>query len=411
MAILWASWMRRLWDGLWNPERGVQLSGPQRISADSGVVVTDARAMQIAAAFRCIRIIAETGSSLPLVVYRREGDHGVPAPDHWLSKLLNEPNETMTGDELREAWLAHMAGWGNSYTEIVRDGSRERRPVELWPLRVEKVEVERMADRRLIYKYPNADGVPQRLEASRILHHRAFSADGVIGLSPLALARESLGLTVGAEQYAASFFAQGGRPAGVLTSERLLSEKQREQIRKEFSGLADGNSDGKRLWVLEAGLKYQAITVSPEDMQMLATRQFQIAEIARFFGVPLFLLMVQENTPNWGLEQHDLAFLKYGLRPYLTRIEQDISRWLLSPKERETYYVQHDLTQFLAADSKAQAEYLSTLVNNGLNTRNEARQVLGKPPLPGGDTLTVQSALVPLSTLGQQRPPATGVQQ
>lgn len=410
MAITWSSWMRYLLGGLWNPETGIQRSGPGATGGESGQTVSDARAMQVAAVFRSIRIIAETAASLPLVAYREVGN-GEREPverTHWLARLLEEPNPTMTGDEWRESQYAQMAGWGNGYSRIARNA--EGRPVELWPFKVDAMEVERLRTRELRYFYPNPDGNRIELTAAQVLHLRAFSADGVMGMSPLALARESLGLTVGAERYAASFFAQGGRPAGIMTAEKLLADKQREQIRREYGDMAsaDGSSTGKRFWLLEGGLKYQPITVSPEDMQMLQTRAFQIADIARFFGVPLFLLMETEKSTSWGtgIEQQNLGFLTYTLRPYLSRMVNTINLRLIPAAERGKLFVDVDESPLQTMDAAALEKLLSSFAQVGIMSRNEirARLKMKRSTDPNGDKLTAQSALTLLEALGKERP-------
>lgn len=401
--------MRYLFGGLWNPDKGQQSSGPSSYGNDSGQLVTDSRAMQIAAVFRCIRIIAETCASLPMGGFRKlpDGDRQPLPESHWLPRIICAPNDNMGGDEWRESMYAQMAGWGNGYSQIVCQSAGI--PVELWPYKVDRMNVERRENLTLLYRYPNVQGVPQELPAGKVLHLRAFGVDGVMGLSPLALARESLGLAIGAERYAASFFGQGGRPAGVLTSEKLLTDAQRQQIKKEFGGIVEGGTD-KRLWLLESSLKYQPITVSPEDMQMLQTRAFQISDIARFFGVPLFLLMETEKSTSWGtgIEQQNLGFLIYTLRPYLTRMVAAWNRWIIPPDQQSQICVDIDVSPLLELDSVAQKDLYASLTTNGIMTRNEARRRLKMPRATdeNADALTTQSALVPLAKLGML--PATG---
>lgn len=404
MAIQWSSWMRGWWSGLWNPEKGEQRSGPDSYYNRSGVVVTDQIALQIAAVFRCIRIIAETAASLPLCAYRQVGEYDRKPLEasHWLPQLLMEPNEEMSGDEWAEAMYGQMAGWGNAYSQIVPNA--EGRTVELWPYKVDRMVVNRREDLTLQYKYPDVYGSPKELGRGKVMHLRAFSLDGVMGLSPLGLARESLGLAVGAQNYAGSFFSSGGRPSGVMTADKILTDKQREQIRKEYGGMADGG-DGKRFWVLEAALKYQAISVSPEDMQMLQTRAFEVSEIARFFGVPLFLLMETEKSTSWGsgLEQSNLAFLIYTLRPYLHRMQNTFNRRIIPKAERGKIFVEVDVAPLLMADFATLATYLSTAVQNGYMTRNEARRWLKLPsdPSPAANLLMAQVNMSPLDMLGK----------
>lgn len=408
MAIQWQSWMRGWFNGLWNPDKGEQRIDAGGGGGTTGVYVTDTLAMQISSVFRCIRIIAETCSSLPLVAYRRVGPTDrVPLEySHWLSQLLREPNDEMAGDEWCESMYAQMAGWGNGYSQIVPNS--EGRAVELWPYKVDRMQVNRLEDLTLEYKYPDPYGVPRTLQSKRVAHFRAFSIDGVTGISPLGMARESLGLAHSAQRYAGSFFASGGRPSGVMTSDKILNAQQREQIRKEYGGMADGG-DGKRFWLLEAALKYQAIAVPPEDMQMLQTRSFEVSEIARFFGVPLFLLMEMEKSTSWGsgIEQQNLAFLTYTLRPYLQRMENTFNRRIIPLKERAEIFVEVDTSPLITADLTSLANFLSTGVQNGYVLRNEARRRLKYPGIGEiGDVPMAQVNMAPLDQLGNLTPDA-----
>lgn len=413
MAVVWQGWMGRLFGRLWQRETGVQIVTSAAGSTESGRLMSDDSAMTLAAVFRSIRIIAETTSGLPLVVYKRdENGDPVRAVDNPLASLFDKPNEVNGEDEVREAVTAAMAGWGNGYIEVFRDSKDRVR--ELWPVKPLNVQVTRRADRTLEYQKVGPSGSLEPVPADRLLHFRAFSLDGVTGVSPLGMAREALGLAASAQAYAGSFFSSGGRPTGVLSSDRILTKEQREKLRTEFAGLADdGGEARRRLYVAEAGLKYQAVSVSPEDMQMLQTRSFQIADIARFFGVPLFLLMETEKSTSWGtgIEQQNLAFLAYTLRPYLSRIEAVYNRTLFTEADRrDGYYLAHDTAPLLRADSKARADYLSAMVQNGLMTRNEGRRLELLPPMEGGDDLTAQVNLAPLEKLGDSpsRPPSAG---
>lgn len=399
--------------GLWNPDVGSQSPVPPGAGPHTaaGSNVTDARALQISAVFGCIRVIAQSVSALPLAVYERSNSGRKEVRDHWLAKLLDEPNPVMTGQELREAITASLAGWGNAYLEVNRNA--DGRPVELWPLKPEGMQVIRKNQYDgVVYRYTTSGGgndsqpSVRDLLRTKVLHIKGFGTDGFTGMAPLGLARESLGLAVAAEQYGASFFANGGKPSGVMTIDKLLQPNQREQLRKQFAGMADDQaSNGNRWWLLEAGLKYEAISIPPEDAQMLATRTFQVADIARFFGVPLYLLMEGSKDSNWGtgLEQQNLAFLTYCLHPYMKRIETAMARWLLTPQERATIYAEHNVEGLLRADTAARASFYSTMVQNGLYTRDEvrAKENLPKYEGEGGDMLTAQSNLMPLQQLGQ----------
>lgn len=413
MAITWKGWMKYLVGGLWNPDIGIQWPGPMGYGNESLQPVSDERALQIGAVFRSIRIIAETCAALPMYGYSRlpNGDREVLPDSHWLNGLIYEPNEDMAGDEWRETQFAAMAGWGNGYTQLARQS--EGRVALMYPYKVDRMQVERNVSLELVYRYPDAFGTPQVLPKTKVLHLRSFSVDGIMGISPLGMARQVLGVTVGAEKYAGSFFASNGRPSGVMTSERLLTDAQRDQVRKEYGGMAEGGTD-KRFWLLEGALKYQAITVSPEDMQMLQTRTFQISEIARIFGVPLFLLMESEKSTSWGsgLEQMNLGFLTYTLRPYLQRMVCTFNRRIIPPDQRSKVFVDIDEKALLSLDSTALKELYNGLANNAVMTRNEIRRAMKLPQSTAKnmDAFTAQSALTTIENLGRVPTPAASTQ-
>lgn len=412
MAITLQGWMRYLGGNLFNTDRGTQTMGPDRPSSDAGVTVTDDVAMTIGAVFRCIRVIAEVCSLLPLRAYERRpgGDAVELPPEHWLPSLIARPNPEMSSDDFLTAMYAQEAGWGNAYAQIVRNS--QGIPVELWPYKVDRMKVVRNEDLTIAYEYPDPFGTPRRLERGRVLHMKGFTVDGVMGISPLGLARNAAGLAIQAERYAGSFFASGGRPAGILTSDRILTDRQREQVREEFGSLADSTT-GKRLWILEASLKYDPVTVNPDDMQLVLTRGFQVAEIARFFGVPLFLLFETEKSTSWGsgIEQQNNALKNYTLRPYAEDMAAAWNHAIIPPQDRRRYFVDVDLDGFHLADLNALGTFYGNAAQNGIMTREEIRRRLKLPKSnqDGADRLTAQANLTTLDKLGQnpQSEPAT----
>lgn len=407
MAVTVTSkWLRWLTFGFYNPDQGQQITEPLGVGTSSGVSVNDTRALQISAVWSCIRLISETVSTLPLNVYRRNNaGYGELQPKHWLTELIREPNPLMTGQEFRESLAAQIAAWGNAYARVDRNTSG--RPVFLYPLKPAQMEVRRESDDALSYIYStNARGVEQPLayKADQILHIKGFGSDGVTGLSPLGFARQAMGIAVASEDYAGSFYASGGVPQVQVLFDKFLKPEQREAARKHFRGMADRGDGSEKLWIMEGGSKAEALGINPEDAQMLETRHFQISEIARFFRVPLFLIMDTEKSTSWGtgLQEQNLAFLLYSLRAYLRRIENGFNRWIIPRPMRGEYYVRHDVEDFLKADHKTLAEYLSTLTQNGLMTRNEGREKINLPPMKGGDELTAQVNLSPIGSLGRQ---------
>lgn len=408
MAITLQGWMRYLGGSFFNPERGEQRAGPDRPSTDSGVAMTDSMAMSIGSIFRCVRIIAEVGALMPLKAYERlpNGDARELPPDHWLPTIIRRPNPIMAGDQWLEAMYAQAAGWGNGYSQIVRNS--QGIPIEIWPQKVDRMRVVRRTDLMVEYQYPDAMGKLQTLPFDSVFHMKAFTPDGIMGISPLGCARNASGLALQAERYAGSFFAAGGRPAGVLTSDRILTVAQRDQIRAEYGSMTDATT-GKRMWLLEGSLKYTPITVNPDDMQMVLTRAFQVAEIARFFGVPLFLLMETEKSTSWGsgIEQQNLALKTYTLQPYTQDMANAWNHWVIPAKLQGKIFVEADMEALQTADFAALSNYYSQGTQNGIITRNEARRKLKLPRSedPMADQLTAQVNLAPLEQLGSTSAP------
>lgn len=392
---------------------------------DSGITFNDTRAMQISAVWSCVRLLAETTATLPLPLYIRDDDGGRQrATSHPSFALMaTAPNPYMTALEFREAMTAQLALYGNAFAHIVRTGSGQ--VFALYPLRADRMQVLRMSDGSITYVYSvdaesqfvNAQGVTFSntvVNASRIVlapesifHIKGFGTDGYVGYSPLAFAANTLGLTVAAERYAGKFFAGGGKPSGVLMLDRLLTKQQRADIRESFAGMAQ--SELGSLWVLEASMKYEAISIAPAEAQLLDSRHFSVIEIARYFRVPPHLIFDMEKSTTWGagLEQQNMAFLQYSLMPYLKRWELACDKFLLSDDDRKTYYFEHLIDSLMRADSAGRADLFTKYANNGIMTRNEIRRAENLEALPGGDTLTVLSNLVPLEKVGTLTPAAT----
>jgi HK97 family phage portal protein len=391
-----AIWRSAGWNGLSNSERGEQRATPLSRNSDAGVNVGDQRAMQVSAVWSCARLITETVGSLPIGVYEKTATGRDVVTDHYLHELLRvSPNAMMTPLEFREALTLQLVLWGNGYAFVER--SAAGRPLSLTPLAPDRMKVVR-SDGGLTYHYSTDKGTHVYAQQS-ILHLKGFSTDGVVGLSPIGYAAHTLGLTVAADRYASKAFSSGGRPAGVLTVDKFLTPDQRDQLRTIYTQIAAEESTGT--WVLEGGTQYQAIGINPNDMQLLASRSFQLAEIARIFRVPSYLINDTERSTSWGtgIEQQNLGFLTYTLRPYLTRWESTVSDSLLDRAGRKRYFVEHNVEGLLRADSAARSAFYSTAAQNGWMSRNEIRRKENMPPVVGGDELTVQVNLTPVDQL------------
>lgn len=264
-------------------------------ASHAGVTVNETTALNVTTVYACVRILAETVASLPLPVYRRlPGGGKERAQDHYLYSLLHDqPNPEMTSLELREALMGHMALWGNAYAEIERDNAG--RAIGLWPLRPDRMTVRRV-NGALAYEYQVPNGAKVALAPGQVLHLRGLSPDGIIGYSPIRLAREAIGLALATEEFGARFFGDGAHPGGIVEYPGKLSRQQIEEYKQSVTKAYAGLGKAHRLMVLEEGLKYTQVGIPPDDAQFLQTRRFQVEEIARFFRIPPHMLADLERA-------------------------------------------------------------------------------------------------------------------
>lgn len=369
----------------------------------SGKSVTVDAALQLSTVWACVRLLSETVSTLPLKLYRRlpDGSRAV-ATDHPLYRVLCiSPNAEMTPGRFMLMIVASLALRGNAFVEKKFIGSRI---VALVPLLPQHMRVKRQPNGRLEYIY-SENGTERPIPEKNLMHIRGFGLDGVCGIMPVKAGREVLGAAMSADEAAARVFAQGLQASGVLTNESgALKPEQREQLRQSLAAFAGSKNAGK-LMVLEAGLKYQGITMNPEAAQMLETRAFQIEEICRWFRVPPFMVGHTDKQSSWAssVEGQNLQFLTNTLRPLLDNIEQEIIRCLIGEAEAETVYAEFSVEGLLRADLAARREWYASALQNGWMNRNTVARLENQPLIPGGEVYTVQSNLMPLDQLGQQR--------
>jgi HK97 family phage portal protein len=378
----------------------------------SGETVTIDSSLQIDTVFSCVRLIAQTIATLPLQVYRTLPDgRGELERDHRLYPLLHDqPNADMTAVTFLIAMFACLLLWGNAYAAIERrkDGS----VISMTPLLPSRLQVTRNQDGSLKYHYSWMN-VSEDFSEDQIFHLKGFSLDGIVGLSPVAQAREQLGMAWAAEKSAGSFFRNGMRPSAVLTAPTYLNDTQRNRFGESFVKDISGAINSGKLALLEGGWTISTIGMNPDDAQLLATRAFSVETICRWFGVSPVMVGHMEKTTAWGtgLEQMNLWFLTYTLRPLLAAFEQEVRRTLMTPADRILYYVQFNVDGLLRADSEKRAATMKSYVDAGINTPNEMRAKNNDPPLPGGDQLTMSAGRMPLETLGQQPAPTDPARQ
>lgn len=368
----------------------------------TGQNVTVDAAMQLSTVWACVRLIAETVSTLPLMLYQtgNDGSRSLASNDPLYNLIHSAPNATNTAVEFWEGVALSLCLWGNAYARKEMLGGRL---VALTPLEADKMVVARSTSGAIEYRYTDKKGRSTYRE-DQIFHVRGFGGSGDTGLSPISFARQSIGAAMATDELTGAIFANGARPSGVLTVDNngVLTPEQRKQFQENIIEPFIGSAKSGGVMVLEAGVKFQAVSLTPEDSQFLQTRAFQVEEICRWFRVPPFMVGHTEKSTSWGsgLEQQLIAFLTFSLKPYLTRIEQSISRSLLRPEQRLTLKPEFAVEGLLRTDSAARAAFYATMVQNGIMTRNEVRRLENRPPLPGGDELTVQSQNVPLGHNG-----------
>jgi len=359
-------------------------------------------AMQLSTVWACVRLISETVSTLPLRVYRkRDGGGRDVASDHPLHSLLClSPNAEMTPGRFMLLIVASIIIRGNAIVEKQRILGRV---VALNPLLPQEVTIRR-ENGRLVYDVLDGKGGKRTLQADDVMHIRGFGIDGMCGLQPVMQAREIIGAATAANEASAKIFAQGMQVSGVLTSDAKLNPAQREQIRTNLMTFSNSSSSGK-LIVLEAGMKYQGISMDPESAQMLQTRAFNVEEICRFLGVPPFMVGHMDKASSWAssVEAQNLHFLTSCLRPILDNIEQEIIRCLIPRAEWGMIYAEFSVEGLLRADSAGRAAYYNTALQNGYMSRDEVRARENLPPIKGGDVYTVQTNLTPIHMLGAEK--------
>lgn len=369
----------------------------------AGRVVSPEGALRVIVVYACVRILAETIASLPFPVYKRLPEGGkVRDFDHPLYEVLHDQaNPEMSSFELRECLVGHLCLWGNAYCEIERDGAGRVRA--LWPLRPDRMSVERVrqpfgrvvagltSDARaaagpLIYKYTVPTGQQVYLRQSSILHLRTFGTDGLIGKSPISLAREAVGLTMATEEFGARFFGNDSRPGGVLQTPNKLSEQARQRLKNDWEALHRGLEHSHRVAVLEEGVTWQSIGIPPEDAQFLETRKFQLAEIARLFRIPPHMIADVERSTSWGtgIEQQSIGFVVYTIRPWLVRIEQAIRQQVFTSVDREQWTAEFVVDGLLRGDIKSRYDAYATARQWGWLSADEIRELENMNPLPDG---------------------------
>ena len=377
-------------------------------NSTSGKTVTERSAMQMTAVYSCVRILAEAIAGLPLQLYRYTdtGDKE-KAIEHPLYLLLHdEPNPEMTSFIFRETLMTHLLLWGNAYAQIIRNGKNE--VLSLYPLMPNRMTVDRDEHGRLYYSYQmqTDDGADMKqgtvvLSPQDVLHIPGLGFDGLVGYSPIAMAKNAIGLAIATEEYGSKFFANGATPGAVLEHPGLI--KDPEKVRESWNTAFRGSGNANKVAVLEEGMKYTPISIAPEQAQFLVTRKFQIDEIARIFRVPPHMIGDLEKSSFNNIEQQSLEFVKYTLDPWVCRWEQAMNRSLLNEKEKSGSFIKFNVDGLLRGDYQSRMNGYAVGRQNGWLSANDIRELENMDQIPdedGGNLYLINGNMTKLKDAG-----------
>jgi HK97 family phage portal protein len=374
---------------------------------NSGKRVNDRTAMQHTAVYACVRVLSEAIAQLPLHVYQYTDKGKERVPQHPLYFLLHDqPNPEMTSFVFRETLMSHLLIYGNAYAQIIRNGRGD--VIGLYPLMPDKVKVDRDEHNRLIYIYSRYDEANPNLKSQGdivlrsedVLHIPGLGYDGLVGYSPIAMAKNAIGLAIACDEYGATFFANGASPSGVLEHPGVI--KNPERVRDAWQR-AYGSGNAHRTCVLEEGMKYTPISIPNNEAQFLETRKFQIEEIARLYRVPLHMIGDLDHATFSNVEHLSLDFVKYSLDPWIVRWEQGLQKALLSDNEKGKYFVKFNVDGLLRGDYASRMQGYSVGIQNGFLCPNDVREFENMNLIPdekGGFTYMVNGSMTPLEAAG-----------
>ena len=396
--------MRRAYDMMGGSRFGFFFGG-----SPSGKAVNERTAMQMTAVYACVRVLSEAVAGLPLHMYQyREDGSKEKALKHPLYRLLHdEPNPEMSSFNFRETLMGHLLLYGNAYAQIIRNGRGE--VMGLYPLMPAKMTVDRDSGGNLYYLYSRgSDDAPEAgengqvyLPPDQVLHIPGLGYDGIVGYSPIAMAKNAVGLGIATEEYGAKFFANDASPSGILEHPGVL--KNPDKVRESWNKLFRGSVNSHQIAVLEEGLKYQPIGISPDQAQFLETRKFQLNEIARIFRVPPHMVGDLEKSSFSNIEQQSLEFVKYTLEPWLMRWEQAMGRRLFTESEKESYFIRFNVEGLLRGDYESRMNGYAVARQNGWMSANDIRELENLDRIPaelGGDLYLVNGSMTKLAEAG-----------
>lgn len=400
MASLASRFFSWIGGGILRDQSGQQLGTPSVMSA---APTSPDAAMQVSTVYACVSLLARVISSLPLMVYETmpDGRRKLARDSRLWMVLHSRPNDVMTPRDFWSTMIMHWAMRGNAYAQIIRDSSGDL--ISLWPLSPDQTEVFVDKNGQVAYKYQK-DGQTYILGVNDVFHIKDIG-NGLIGLSKLSFMSSSVKEATDTQKFATENAENYGKPSGILTVDHILKKdkngvNERDRIRQSLYDFRTGGSS--KIVVLEADMKFNPVSLTPEESQLIENRRFSVEEICRWFGVPPVLIGASGAT-TWGsgISEITSGFVKFTIGPMLVSIEQALRSRVFTLEERMSMQAEFSLDALMRGDITSRYQAYATAVQNGFKTRNEVRQLENDEPVEGGDVLTAQTNLAPLDKLGQ----------
>lgn len=359
------------------------------------VSVNNNTALTLSAVWRAINVIASTLAGLPVKHYRNDKDGREHVSGSIAEYKLRFPNDIMTGYIFRETILAGAVGYGNGYAYIKRNGAGE--VAELMPLKAGHC-IPIIHKNQIFYKVL-IDNQFTTVTNDTILHVPGLSFDGLVGYNPITVARESIGGALATQKFGNTFYENGATLGGTLEVPGELSEAAYKRLKESWHEKHHGADNTGKTAILEGGVKFTKIGIPPEEAQFLQTRQFQVEEIARWFGVPPHMLMDLTRSTNNNIEHQSMEFVTYTLMPWANRFEEEITRKLILPSRQKSEYFEFEFNGLLRADSKSRGEYYRSMFAIAGITPNQIAELENMPKFEGGDNRFIQAGYAPLNKI------------
>jgi HK97 family phage portal protein len=376
--------------------------------SSSGESVSSGSVFGLSTGWACVNLIAGVQGTLPLEVWRKNPQTGFPevVPDHWLSRLIGTPNREDTSVDMLERLAISLELRGNAYMRkgrLLSGGSL----VSLRSIQPDNVYCFRSAQtNELRYRVRDDAGRIEEVGPEEIWHVRGFGGDATGGLSTLSYGKDAFGLAQAQEKAAATTFKNGVRPSGILSYADWLTDPRKAEARRSLEKYKGAANSGEPI-ILEGGVKWESLSFSPEEAQMLGARAFSVEEICRFFGVPPVLVGHTEKVSSWGtgIQEITLGWVRFGLRRRLKRIEKSGDQQLLTAQDRaDGYFLRYNIEGLLRGDTAGRSAFYEVMTRAGIMTINECRKLEGLPPVPGGDVPRMQSQNIPIGAALQAIP-------